>query len=142
MSFWSLAHHKNFDMHLCFPFFSLLNTPRRYISSSLECLYFLIFLYTWSPRGQWPLSPLDDSLLLRSKLVPIRERRVYFLRPSYWSIPLKFGRGWPKSYRIFIIALIIFMNAYARGSIFMMHGFLCFLLKIRQLNGSDPLPRE
>ena len=59
-------------------FLSLLDTPRHYVSPSLGCQYFLIFLCTWSPGGEWPLSPLGNSLLLRSELVPIQDCQVYF----------------------------------------------------------------
>ena len=41
-------------------------------------LTFILLFYTWSRGGEWPLSPLGNSLLLRSELVPIHERRVYF----------------------------------------------------------------
>ena len=78
-------------MHLFFfsSLLSLLDTPKRYVSPSLGCLYFLIFLCTWSSGGEWPLSPLGNSLLLRSELVPIQDCGVYFPRRSYRLIPLK-----------------------------------------------------
>ena len=59
---------------------------------SLSLTYILIFC-TWSPRGEWPLSSLGNSLLLRSKFIPIHKWRVYFLQPSHHSIPLKSGQG-------------------------------------------------
>ena len=73
-------------MHLYFPLLSLLDTPRHYVLSSLGCLYFLIFLCTWSLGGEWPLSPLDNSLLFKTELVPIKDCRVYFPRHSYQLI--------------------------------------------------------
>ena len=57
--------------------------------SSFTCI---LLLCTWSPRGEWPLSPLGNSLLLRSGLIPIHEWWVYFPRLSYQSIPLNFSR--------------------------------------------------
>ena len=38
--------------------------------SSFACI---LLLYTWSSGGEWPLSPLGNSLLLRFKLLPIYE---------------------------------------------------------------------
>ena len=59
---------------------------------SLSLTWNLIF-YTWSPRDEWPLLPLGNSLLLRTKLVPIHEWQTYFSRSLYRSIPLKSGLG-------------------------------------------------
>ena len=112
------------------PFFLyLLDTSRHYVSPSLGCQYFLIFLCTWPPRGEWSLSPLGDNLLFRSELVPILSDGFTFPNPHTGLFALKSFMGWPKSYRIFIIAFIKIMNAYARGIISMMHGFLYFLSK-------------
>ena len=80
-------------MHLCFPLLSLLDTLRRYVSSSLGCLYFLIFPCTWSPRSELPLSPLDNSLLFKTELIPIQDCRVYFSQRSHRRIPLKSVQG-------------------------------------------------
>ena len=57
---------------------------------SLTCI---LFFSTWSPGGEWALSPLRNNLLLKFELVPIHEWSVYFPRPSHLSIPFKFGRG-------------------------------------------------
>ena len=59
---------------------------------SLTCNLILLFC-TLSPEGEWPLSPLGNSLLFWSELVPIHEWRVYFPWPSHRSIPLKSGQG-------------------------------------------------
>ena len=67
--------------NLYFPF-TLFNIHRRYVLPSLGCLL-LSFIRTWSPRGKWPLSPLDNSLLFKTEFVPIRDCRVYFPRLSY-----------------------------------------------------------
>ena len=50
----------------------------------------ILLLCAWSPGGEWPLSPLGNSLFLRPKLVPIHKWRVYFSWPSHRSIPLNF----------------------------------------------------
>ena len=70
--------------------FTLLNTPRRYVSSSLRCNLPLVL----GPLGgEWPLSSLGNSLLFRSKLISIHKWRICFPRPSYRSIPFKSGQG-------------------------------------------------
>ena len=58
----------------------------------LSITWILLFC-TWSPGGEWPLSFLGDSLLLRFEFVPMHEWRVYFSWPSHRSIPLKSVRG-------------------------------------------------
>ena len=68
----------------------LMKVHLTFLSLSLTCN--LIF-YTWSPWGEWPLSPPSNSLLLRTKLIPIQECRVYFLWPLHQSIPIKSGQG-------------------------------------------------
>ena len=44
-----------------------------FLSLSLTCS---LDICIWSSRGEWSLSPLGDSLLFRSKLVPIHEWQV------------------------------------------------------------------
>ena len=80
-------------MHLCFPLLSLLDIPRHYVSPSLRCLSFFIFLCIWSLGGEWPLTPLGNNLLLRSELVPMQDCRIYFPWRSYLLIPLKSVQG-------------------------------------------------
>ena len=53
----------------------------------------LLFFCTWSLGSKWPLSPLGNSLLLKSELVPIHKWRVYFSRPSHLFISLKSVQG-------------------------------------------------
>ena len=55
---------------------------------SLSLTYKLNFC-TWFSGGEWPLSPLGNSLLLKTELVHIHDCRVYFSRLSHWHIPLK-----------------------------------------------------
>ena len=78
-------------------FLSLLDMPKRYVSLSLGCQYFLIFLCTWSPRGEWPLSPLGNSLLLKSELYLYRIAGFTFPDTPTNLFPLNLFKGWPKS---------------------------------------------
>ena len=77
-------------------FFTFLNTPRHYVLPSLGCLYLLSFLYTWSTGGEWPLSPLGNSLLFRTELLRIQDCRVYFPDSPTDLFALDLFRSWPK----------------------------------------------
>ena len=68
----------------------LMQVHLTFLSLSLTCN---LNFCSWSFGGEWPLSPLGNSLLLRTELVPIHECWVYFPRPSHWPIPLKSGQG-------------------------------------------------
>ena len=61
-----------------------------FLSLSLTCN---LNFCTWSSGGEWPLSPLGNSLLLKTELIPIHDLQVYFPRLSHLHIPLKSIQG-------------------------------------------------
>ena len=134
-------------MYLCFPLLSLLDTLRHYVSSSVGCLYFLIFLCTWFPGGEWPLSSLGNSLF--SGLSSFLYRIVGFTFPDAPTdlFTLNLFRGWPKSQTVplwpmlagsmlcltrqlgtsFLQVLTIFILLWIRSYMHMLYAFIHIL---------------
>ena len=86
------------QMYLSF-FTFCLGIRRRYVSLSLRCILYLSFLYLhlaslYLVPWRWmTYFTTSNSLLFRSKLIPIYGWWVYFPRPLHRSIPLKSGWG-------------------------------------------------
>ena len=121
-----------------FPLLSLLGTLRHYVSPSLGCVYryaleryvlpsssappYSSFSRTWSSGGKWPLSPLGNSFLFKTELVPIQDCLVYFPQCSYRLILVKFVHGLTQvTWNYYYIFNHEVMHVYARGIIFIMH---------------------
>ena len=48
---------------------------------------------TWFPRGEWPLSPLDNSLFLETELIPNMIAKFTFLDSHTSLFPLNLIKG-------------------------------------------------